>query len=102
MDGSGKSSAFALPPNWTWERFKILDLGKPKIGWLHVKSKRSGKRDDAPTSVVCPVGTILTDCNCYSPWKSCDGAKASGNKCTAYNGHKGQGVFAYARCGPIP
>merc|ERR1719156_276105 len=30
MDTSPRRSVNALPPNWSWERFKILDLGMPQ------------------------------------------------------------------------
>merc|ERR1719191_755203 len=32
MDTSPHRAVTALPPNWSWERFKVLDLGLPKKG----------------------------------------------------------------------
>jgi len=63
-----------------------------------VKSEKSAKHDDAPTKAACPAGTTLTGCSCYSPWHSCDGAKADSNTCVAFNKSGGNGVFAHAVC----
>merc|ERR1719326_1508971 len=39
----------------------------------------------------------MTDCQCFSPWKDCEGAMIVGNKCRAINGGS-KGVYARARC----
>jgi hypothetical protein len=60
---------------------------------------KSATGDDAASSISCSSGYSLTGCACYSPWDSCDGARASGvDTCTAYNKNGGNGVYAQAIC----
>lgn len=67
--------------------------------YRNIQSTRSGKGDDNETRAVCPTGFILTDCECYSPWYSCDGARPLDSRtCSAFNGSGGEGVYARARC----
>ncbi len=64
-----------------------------------IESARSGAGDDAPASASCGVNEMLTGCTCYSPWDSCDGARATAVRtCTAYNRNGGAGVFANGIC----
>lgn len=78
--------------------FALARCGKVSGTTSHVKSEKSAKHDDAPTKAACPAGTTLTGCSCYSPWHSCDGAKADSNTCVAFNKSGGNGVFAHAVC----
>jgi hypothetical protein len=66
------------------------------------RSGRSGTSDDARASISCASNEILTGCECYSPWGSCDGALATGNKCIAQNKVRGDGVYAEALCVAVP
>lgn len=76
-----------------------LAVTPPRI--LTVTSQDSGKKDGAPAKATCPIGTSLTSCNCYSGVQGCDGARPmldNEKSCTAFNGWKGEGVEAIARC----
>ncbi|CAE8674203.1 unnamed protein product [Polarella glacialis] len=95
---SASGKATATPRGEVVFEFTGADLG---ITWTEVLSGKSGSKDDSPTSASCPSGTVLTGCVCYSPWSACDGAKSSGNTCTAYN-NGGSGVYAQARCASLP
>eukprot|EP01084_Bolivina_argentea_P034715 64288_1 len=61
---------------------------------------KSGTNDDAESVVYCQSNEQLTGCTVLTEQKNIDGAKpvVSQNKCTAFNGAGGNGVWAYAQC----
>lgn len=68
---------------------------------------RSARSDDAISEAVCPTGYTMTGCDCYSPWRACDGAYGESGVCRAFNKASGSGVYAVAQCvnfldNPVP
>lgn len=65
--------------------------------YLNLKSDRSGDRDGDSVEVSCPSDYTMTDCQCFSRHKDCEGSMIVGSKCRAVNGGS-RGVYARARC----
>lgn len=77
------------------ECFQKYECGEEM--YLNLESGKSGHHDGDSVEISCPTDYTMTDCQCFSPWKDCEGAMIVGNKCRAINGGS-KGVYARARC----